>query len=82
MSLLDSLILSIDKSIDLYGILKGMDQAFGEDIRRELGYEADFWSSPEGLDIINAMALNPKKANWIFIERLIRRELRGRPVAG
>ena len=81
MSLLDSLILSIDKSIDLYGILKGMDQAFGEDIRRELGYEAYFWSSPEGLDIINAMALNPKKANWIFIERLIRRELRGRPVA-
>lgn len=36
MSLLDDLINKIDKAVDLYGILKGMDNAFGEDIRREL----------------------------------------------
>jgi hypothetical protein len=81
MSLLDDLINKIDQSIDLYGILKGMDNAFGEDIRRELLYELEYWSSPEALDVIVNMLKNPAKADWEFIKKLIERELKGRPVA-
>jgi hypothetical protein len=81
MSWLDDIINAIDDSIDLYGILKGMDEAFGEDIRRELEYEAGFWASPEGLLILAEIAKNPLKADWNFIKELIKRELKGRPVA-
>jgi hypothetical protein len=58
-----------------------MDEAFGEDIRRELEYEAGFWASPEGLLILAEIAKNPLKADWNFIKELIKRELKGRPVA-
>ena len=81
MSLIDDIINKIDKSIDLYGILKGMDDAFGEVTRQELLYELSYWTSPDRIQLLVSMLLNPGKADWEFIKNLLKRELLGKPTA-
>jgi hypothetical protein len=82
MGLLDSLILKIDSAVDLYGILKGFDNAIdGTGIRNEIGYESEYWSSPEGLALIASMVANPVKASKTFIKALITREINGKPMS-
>jgi hypothetical protein len=82
MSLLDSLIAKIDSAVDLYGVLKGFDNAIdGPGIRDSIGYESEYWSSPEGLATIASMVANPVKAAPTFIKALITNAINGRPVA-
>ena len=82
MSLLDALIAKIDSAVDLYGVLKGFDDAInGPGIRDSIGYESEYWSSPEGLATLASMIANPVKASKTFIKALITREINGRPLS-
>ena len=82
MSLLDALITKIDSAVDLYGVLKGFDDAInGPGIRESVQYESEYWSSPEGLSTIASMVANPPKAASTFIKTLITNAINGRPVA-
>jgi hypothetical protein len=81
-NLLNDLINKIDQSVDLYGLLKGIDSAIGGDaIRQELLYELEYWTDAQRAALYAQMVANPAAAAKNLIKNLIEREINGRPAA-